>query len=241
MTSHEQDDQNRPSTAPHGQQYGGEQYGSPPQYGQPYGGQPQYGAQPPYGQQPAPYGQQPAPYGQQYGSQPTGYGSGYPSPGYGQYGQAEVTARPPAVTVAAVLGFVFGAFGVLVTLAFLVLGAVSGGATGDLEAAIPGFGSLAGAFAGVLIVLGLLALAWTVVMIWGSVRALTGRSRVMLIVGGSISIATTGIGFLGGLGDENTTAGGAFVSFLFFVAAIAIVVLLCLRSSAGFFEARRGR
>jgi hypothetical protein len=239
MTSHEQDDQNRPPTAPQGQQYGGAQYGSPspygaqPQYGQQYGGQPQYGAQPPYGQQPAPYGQQ-------YG-QPTGYGSGYPSPGYEQYGQVAVSPRPPAVTVAAVLGFVFAAFGVLVTLAFLVLGAMSGGASGDLEAALPGFGSVAGAFAGVLVVLGLLALAWTVVMIWGSVRALTGRSRVMLIVGGSISIATTGIGFLGGLGDENTTAGGAFVSFLFFVAAIAIVVLLCVRSSAAYFEARRVR
>jgi hypothetical protein len=232
MTSHEQDDQNRPPPAPPGQPYGGTPYGSPPQYG----AQPQYGQQ--YGGQPQ-YGQQPAQYGQQYGAQPTGYG--YPSPGYEQYGHVAVSARPPAVTVAAVLGFVFAAFGVLVTLAFLVLGAMSGGASGDLEAALPGFGSVAGAFAGVLVVLGLLALAWTVVMIWGSVRALTGRSRVMLIVGGSISIATTGIGFLGGLGDENTTAGGAFVSFLFFVAAIAIVVLLCVRSSAGYFEARRVR
>ena len=238
MTSHEQDDQNRPPTPPYGQQYGTPSpYGQePPPYGQQYGAQPQYGQPAPYGQQPAQYGQE---YGQQYGTPPTGYGSGYPSPGYDPYGQGAAPVRPTAVTVAAVLGFVFGAFGVLVTLAFLVFGAVSGGASGELEEAIPGFGSVAGAFAGVLIVLGLLALAWTVVMIWGSVRALSGRSRVMLVVGGSIAIATTGIGFLGGLGDENTTAGGAFVSFLFFVAAIAIVVLLCIRASVRFFQSRR--
>jgi hypothetical protein len=76
-------------------------------------------------------------------------------------------------------------------------------------------------------------------MIWGSVQALSGRSRVLLLVGGSISVATTAIGFLGGLSDESTTAGGAFVSFLFLVAAVAIVVLLCLRPSAQFFAARR--
>ena len=250
MTSYEKDDQNRPATAPYGQQPGGEPQGTPPQYGQEYGTQPQYGQQ--YAQQPDPYGQHygqqygqpPDPYGQQYGQQPTQYGQqyaaqpAYGSPGYGPYGNA-VPARPAPVTVAAVLGFIFGAFGVLVTVAFLFLGAVSGGAAGDLDEAIPGFGSFAGAFAGIVIVLGLLALAWTVVMIWGSVRALTGRSRVPLVVGGSISIATTGIAFLGGLGDENTTAGGAFVSFLFLAGAIAIVALLCVRSAAQFFAAHR--
>jgi hypothetical protein len=241
MSSHDPDDPNRPPTAPYGQQYGGDQYGSQqPSYGQQYGAQPQYDQQPaPYGQQPGPYGQQYGqPYGQQYGTQPAGYGPGYPSPGYDPYGQG-APARPTAVTVAAVLGFVFGAFGVLTTLALLVLGAVSGGASGDLDEAIPGFGSVAGAFAGVLVVLGLLALAWTVVMIWGSVRALKGRSRVLLLVGGSIAVATTAIGFLGGLADENTTAGGSFVSFLFFAGAVAIVVLLCLRASVRFFESRR--
>lgn len=232
MTSNEQNDPTRPPTAPYGQQYGGEQYGSQPQYGQ------QYAQQPQYGQQPAPYGQQPAQYGQQYGTTPAEYGSAYP-PGYGQYGTAPAQARPAGVTVAAVLGFVLGAFGVLVTLAFLFLGVVSGGAAGELEEAIPGFGSFAGAFAGVVIVLGLLALAWTVAMIWGSVRALSGRSRVLLLVGASISVVTTGIGFLSGLADDNTTAGGAFVSFLFFAAAVAIVVLLCVRPAAQFFEARR--
>lgn len=252
------------------QQYGSQQYGSPqpgqqPGYGQPQYGQ-QYGAQPQYGQQqygsPSDYGQQqygqqyggsygqygsagqpPASYGE-YGQQPAQYGGyGYPATGgYGPYGESAVPAKPAPVTIAAVLGFIFAALGVLVTLGFVFVGALAGGAaSGDLEEAIPGFSSVAGAIGGVLLVIGLLALAWTVIMIWGSVRALSGRSRVMLLVGGSIAIFVTGLGFFGGLGDENTTAGGVVLSLIVFAAAVAVVVLLCLRSSAAFFAAHRER
>lgn len=205
------------------QPYGQEQY-APQQYGSPQYEQPQYPAQQ-YGQQ-----QYPA---QQYGQQPYGQD-------YGQYGSA-VPARPGGVTIAAVFGFIFGAFGVLATLAFLVLGAISGGAAGSLEDAIPGFGGFAGALAGALIVIGVLALAWTVVMILGSVRALSGRSRVLLIVGASISILTTGLSFFGSLADENSTAGGIIVSLIFFAMAIAIVVLLSMKPAADFFAAHRAR
>jgi hypothetical protein len=237
------------------QQYGqgyGEQppYGSQPQYGQQYGsqpqyGQPQYGSAPQYGQeQYASPGQTPAQYGG-YGQQPAQYGSyGYPATGggYGQYGESAAPAKPAPVTIAAVLGIIFAALGVLVTLGFIFVGAVAGGAaSADLEEAIPGFSSVAGALSGVFIVLGLLALAWTVIMIWGSIRALSGRSRVMLIVGGSIAIFATGLTFFASLGDENTTAGGVIVSLLFFLASIAIVVLLCIRSAATYFAAHRAR
>jgi len=235
------------------QQYGQEQsqYGQESQYGQSQYGQ-QYGSQPQYGQQPGssygeqPYGQSaqtPAQYGG-YGQQPAQYG-GYQQPaqyGYGQYGESAVPAKPAAVTIAAVLGFIFGALGVLATLGLIFVGALAGGAaSGDFEDSIPGFSSVFGAFAGILIVIGLLALAWTIVMIWGSIRALSGKSRVLLIVGGSIAIFTTGLSFFGSLGDENSTAGGVIVSLLFFIAAIAIVVLLCLKSSAAFFAAHRAR
>ena len=54
------------------------------------------------------YGQQPA-----YGQQP-GYGAVRAA--YGQYGASAVPARPPHVITAAVLGFIFGALGVLVSL-----------------------------------------------------------------------------------------------------------------------------
>ena len=214
------------------QQYGQQQYGEPQQHGTSYGQQ-QNPAQ--YGQ----YGQQPAQYGSYgYPAPPGGYGSG----GYGQYGESLVPVKPTAVTIAAVLGFIFGAFGVLATLAFLAIGALAGGAaSADLEQSIPGFSSVFGAAAGIFLVIGLLALAWTVVMIWGSIRALSGRSRVLLIVGGSVAIFTTGLSFFGSLGDESQGAGSVLFSLLFFAAAIAIVVLLCLRSSAQFFAAHRAR
>jgi hypothetical protein len=78
-----------------------------------------------------------------------------------------------------------------------------------------------------------------VVMIWGSVWALTGRSRVMLIVGGSIAVFFTGLGFIGNVGSSTSTAGGVITSLLFFVAAIAIVVLLSLRKAGQYFAAAR--
>ncbi len=220
------------------------QYGQPQQpYGQSYGqpqqyGQAQYGQPGGYGQQPgqtAPYGQQPG-YPQQYGQQ-------YPQhAGYGQYGHSAVPARPGGVITAAVLGFIFGALGVIVSIGLLAAGAVFSGASGDLDSAIPGFGGLAGAFGGAFIVFGLLALIWTVVMIWGSAWALTGRSRVMLLVGGAIALAFTLFGFLGSLGDaENSGVGGILFSLLFFLAALAIVVLLSMKPAANFFAAHRAR
>ncbi len=239
----------------YGQQptYGQEGYGQQPTYGQEgYGQQPTYGQQPAYGQEGygQQYGQQPA-YGDQYatsgqpaayGQQPAqyGYGQGYPA-GYTSYGDTGVPAKPTGVTIAAVLGFVFGAFGVIVTLGAILVGAVAGGASDELENSIPGFGAVAGAAAGIFIVLGLLALAWTVVMIMGSVRALSGRSRVLLLVGGSIAVFFTGLSFFGGLADDASTAGGVIFSLILFAAAIAIVVLLSMKPAAQFFAAHRAR
>jgi hypothetical protein len=225
------------SDSPYGQGAGGGQpYGAP---ADPYGQQPQYGQQPPqYGQQPA-YGQQygaPAPYGDQYGQQPQ-----YGQPGYGQYGASAVPAKPPHVIIAAVLGFIFGAIGVLLSLGSIIVGALASGAADSADEEIPGFGALAGAVGGVLIVVGLLALVWTVVMIWGSVWALSGRSRVMLLVGGSIGLAFTLIGFLGSVGDNNTSGGGIVVNLLFLLGAVAIVVLLSMPPAAQFFAAHRAR
>jgi hypothetical protein len=240
------DDPGRPDTpygqgAGSGQPYGSasEPYGQPPAYGQPQYGQPQPG-QPAYGQPPA-YAQQqqygtPSPYGAQYGQQPA-----YGQPGYGQYGTSAVPARPPHVIIAAVLGFIFGAFGVLISLFAVIAGAFASGVSGRADEEIPGLGAVAGAVGGVLIVVGLLALAWTVVTIWGSVWALRGRSRVMLLVAGSIALAFTLIGFLGSVSDNSSNGGGIVVQLLFLLAALAIVVLLCLRPAADFFAAHRAR
>jgi hypothetical protein len=257
----------QPQTPPSGgqEQYGQQQYGQQP-YGQPQYGQPQYGqpgqaqpdyaqpgqAQPDYGQ-PA-YGQ--TPYGQPSYGQPA-YGGQYGQPaygapaGYGQYGYSAVPARPGGVVTAAVLGFVFAAFGVLATLAVFVGGAALVGLAGAFESTEDPFaGELAGdAAAGIgvgIVVVGLICLAWTVLMVWGSVWALTGRSRVLLLVGGSIAVLVTLLGVLGSLADsgagttsENTV--GVVLSLLFLAAAVALVVLLSLRSATQFFAAHRAR
>jgi hypothetical protein len=213
-----------------GQPYGQtEQYGQPPQYGQAqqYGPGPQYGG---YGQ-PQQYGQyQPSPYGQ-YGApqQPTGYG----------YGQPPAVARPGGVITAAVLGLVLGAFGVLVSLLLVIVGAVAAGGASGLDDEIPGFGAVSGAVAGVLLALGLLAVAWTVVMIWGSIWALTGRSRVLLIVAGSIATAATGVMLIGSLSDGD--GGGIVFALLLFAASVATVVLPSLSSAGQFYAAHRQR
>ncbi len=236
-------------SSPYGQQaeqYGqqAEQYGQQAeQYGQQQYGQQQYGTQP-YGQQayPQQYGQ--PGYPQQYGQQgydAQQYGQ-YGTQQYGQYGQGAVPAKPGGVVTAAVLGFVFGAIGVLVSLLLIFAGAVASGAGGGLDEEIPGFGAVAGAVGGVILVFGLLVLVWTVLTIWGSVWALTGRSRVLLIVAGSIALAFTGLGLVGNLADAgNAGAGGIITSLLFFLGALAIVVLLSLKPAAAFFAAHRAR
>ena len=78
-------------------------------------------------------------------------------------------------------------------------------------------------------------------MILGSVWALSGRSRVLLIVMGSISIATTGFSFFGSLGNNSSNAGGIVVALIFFAMSIAIVVLLARPDAAQFFAASRMR
>jgi hypothetical protein len=224
MTEHQND--------PYGQQPHGQQ----PQYGQqPYGQQPQYGQQPEYGQ--PQYGQQPAPYGQQYGAQ--NYPQNYAQYGPGVGGRPD---RPGGVMTAAVLGFIWGALGVLVTIGFIVGGAFFGGSANDADNAIPGLGSAFGAAAGVLFVFGLLALAWTVVMIWGSVWAVKGRSRVLLIVGGSISIATTAIYFFAAIGNASDAgAGSVILSLVLLIGSILIVVLLSNGAAAQYFGASRAQ
>jgi hypothetical protein len=258
-------DPGRPD-APYGQPqgesgYGQQQYGQQPPYGQPEPGQqppygqpqysqpepgqqPAYGQPPAYGQQPG-YGQQPAygesQYGQQQYGTPAPYGAQYgQQPAYGQYGGG-TPSRPGHVVTAAVLGFILGAFGVLASIVLFVGGAfvTGGGAAGNDE--IPGLGAVGGAIGGALIVIGLLALVWTVVIIWGSVWALSGRSRVMLLVAGSIALALTLIGFFGSIGDSSTNGGGVFFQLIFVVASAAIVVLLSLKPAADFFAAHRAR
>ena len=225
----ENQDQGRPQESPYGegstssQQYGQSPAGQSQQYGGQQYGQQQYG-QPQYGQQ-------------QYGQQ-----SGYPQQ-YGDYGTTAAPAKPAHVIVAAILGFIFSAFGVLATLGFLLGGAALNSlfdslATQNADVARAG----AGVVTGIFVFFGVLALIWTVLMIWGSVWALTGRSRVMLLVGGSIETACMLFGLLAAISDAGNSGASSLIIFLvFFLAALAIVVLLSLRPAAQFFAAHRAR
>jgi hypothetical protein len=253
------DDQGRSESTPESgstPQYGQPQYGQPqygrPEHGQPQYGQPQYGqsehgqgqyGRPSYGQQH--YGQQqhgqqyqaPGAYGGQYGQQPA-YGQQYgQAPTYGQYGPGQ-PAKPGTVITAAVLGLVFGALGVIFTLLAFVAGSAASSVFGSLS----GDDEAASGILAVVVVLALLIGAWTVVTIWGAVWALNGRSRVLLIVAGSIAIAFTLLGFLSAVADaSNSGTGGIVWSLLLFVAAVAMVVLLSMKPSADFFAAHRAR
>ncbi len=241
MSTH--DDEPRPGAAPPAGQPA-PQYGQQPWYGA--GGQsgyPQYG-QPQYGQ--------PGGYGQYAPQGPYGQYSQGPYGPYGPYGPSPVPERPTPVVVASVLGFVFGALGALTALAFLLGGALLGTVLEDVIASDP---TLADVDAGEIgevtdvalafaIGAGIAALVWTVLMIWGSVRALTGRSRVLLLVGGGIAVAMTAlllVSILAGLSTGEVGGGGVLFALVPFLGAVAVVVLLCLRPAAQFYAAHRAR
>ena len=184
-------------------------------------------------------------YGPQYG-RPAPYQPYTPPNPYGGYAGAAVPARPGPVILSAVLGIVYGALGVLVGAVLVIVGVAATSAGNGADSSIPGLGRLAGAVGGIVLAVGVLALVWAALMIWGAAWALTGRSRVLLIVGGSISIAATGIALLGSLGyrsDTSTNNGplGLLLSLLFFVGALAIVLLVSLRPAAHFYAAHRAR
>ena len=229
------------------QQYGGQQYG-----GQQYGSQP-YGTQP-YSQ--TGYGQ--TRYGQQYGTQPYGpqHHGPFPAQQHGQqfgphgwYGPAAYLARPGSVVTAAVLAFAYGACGLMMCVLLLAGGTFFGDLADAVQQADPTVGDVgsdevAAARLG-LMVRGLVALAWTVLMVWGGALALRGRSRVLLLVGAATSVAVTGSFFVFGLvgvaagPEEPGQAGGILFFLVVFLGTVAMLVLLCLRSAARFFAAHR--
>jgi hypothetical protein len=241
----------RTETAPHGQVPHGQPpyeqvpYGQPP-YGQAPYGQPPHG-QPPYGQ--APYGQPPfgqPPYGQQFAAGP--YGP--PSP-YGPYGPPSAPGRPGTVIAAAVLGLLYGALGLLVTLVLVAFGALVDDVVDAIATSDPSLddsldpAAVDSVRAG-LVVVGVLALAWAVVMVWGSFLALRGRSRVLLLVGTSIAIAVTGaLALFGGIAaatePDSGGAAGIVLFLLLFLGTVGTLVLLVVRPSGTYFAEHRRR
>lgn len=175
--------------------------------------------------------QQPG-YGQQPGGPPAyGQQSGY-APQYG-YGGGAPPSRPGGVTAAAVLGFILGGLATVGAIFFVGSSALIGVDDGG--------SGLAGALSGIIIVLALIFLVIAVIMIWGSVLALKGRSRVLLIVGASLLTAFGLISFFSSLGNSGTDAGGIVSPLIGLVMSILIIVLLSVGAASQYFAALRAR
>lgn len=198
-----------------------------------------------------PSGSGPSGYGPSGHGQPNPYLPAYPQP----YGEAP--AKPGTVVTAAVFGFILGACGVLVTIGFFFGATVAQtffdalGSSGELSPGeSAGLDAGQDVFTGVFVVIGILALAWTVLTFWGSVWALTGRSRVILLVTASIGIALTGISLLFILvvlgqapsgTDFSDATGSVLVQVAAFLVTLLTVVLLSVSSASRFFAAHRAR
>jgi hypothetical protein len=225
MSTHEDDQGSgagafgRPRGGPEPSPSSGQQY-PPPEYGEVQYGQADYG-QPQF--PPPVYGQQ------QYTP------GSYVPPGAPPYGQPVTAPRPGGVVTAAVLGFLFGAVGIILSFAAIVLGAVATGTSGAADSSLPVVGAVGGAIIGI----GILALIWTVVMIWGSVWALTGRSRVLLLTGGCIALVFTLLGLFGNLANSGGGGSSIVSSVVFLAAAALIVVLLLAKDAAAFYASHR--
>lgn len=216
-------------------------YGQPGQPGQ-QSGYGQFDQQSGYNQPPAASGYgtgYDAGYGQSSG--PAGnypaYAQNYGAPAYAQnyaYGGGQPPSRPGIVITAAVLGFVVGALAVIAAIALF-----AGGST--LVGVDDGGTGLAGSFVGILVFLGVLVLAIAVIMIWGSVLAVTGRSRVLLIVGSSILTALALISLLGALGSDQSDSSGVISALVLLVISVATLVLISLSPSGQYFAAVRAR
>jgi hypothetical protein len=223
-----------PPYNPYGQQYGGQQYGSPPQYGQaaPYGQQ-----QPGYGQQQNPYG------GQPYGNSSYGYTN---QPAYNPYGSPSYPAgldeggvggvpRPATVTVALVLLILSALpFLLVAVLAATLLNAadlppeiysdpriIAQGITPEL---LVRFATVFGIFIAVL----------ALVYILFAVQAFRGRNWARIMV----AVMTTGFTLLlllGLFGGTTGDTGGVVFMLIILAASVGGTVLLFLPASARYF------
>jgi len=194
-----------------------------------YPDQPQSGWPGPHSNQPyqqpnqpyQPQGQYPSP-GQGYPPQgqyaPPGHGypppgQGYPPPGV-QFGQV---GRPGSVTSAAVVAFIMAAFDALALVLLLGLASNAGG--------------------GIVYAIAILNGIFAVVMVWGGVMALTGKSGQIL---GFAAIALIVVN-VGSTVWVLSQGGGAATGFLGIILPAVVVALLRQQNSKDFFAANGGK
>jgi len=148
---------------------------------------------------------------------------------------AGVMPRPGLVTGAAITMIVIGALILLLGLFFLIAGAFVGGAAKQLNDSTPGFGGMAGAFAGVIIVVAVILLAFGILDIVAGANVLGGRSWARIT--GIVVAAILGLLSLPGLfGGGNNNGGGIVVSVI--VVAANAFIIWALATTGGWFATR---
>ncbi len=106
----------------------------------------------------------------------------------------------------------------------IIMGASSSGGAMGFALAATGVG-------GLLVALGLVVLLLAVLLIWGGIWAVTGRSYLLLLITASIFGALSLLVLIGGLSDN----GNPVASIVGLLACAAIVVLLAGQPSRSWF------
>lgn len=155
-------------------------------------------------------------------------------PQYAPYATPMGPPRPGMVTGAGITMIVLGALIVLLGLFALIAAAFVGGAANAINVQTPGFGNIAGAVAGVIIVFALILLAMGILDIVAGANVLGGRAwaRITGIVV-AVILALFGLGSVAGNGSGN---GGGVVGILMLIANIFII--WALATTGGWFAAR---
>jgi hypothetical protein len=132
---------------------------------------------------------------------------------------------------------VLGALIVLFGLFALLASALVGGAANQLNIETPGFTGMAGAFAGVILIFGLILLAFGILDIIAGANVLGGRSwaRITGIVVAAILGLLALPGLFGG-GNANNGGGGIVVSLI--MVAANVFIIWALATTGSWFAAR---
>lgn len=165
---------------------------------------------------------------------------------------AVVVERPGRVTAASIILIVLGALGLLIGLLVLLGGAMFAGAAGDpsVQAEIPGFpAGAAGALGGVIIVVAVVILAWSILEILSGAKALGGRNwaRITGIVLSVLALLLFVLGLVTSLtapapaaveGAEAAGPVGMVINLV--IAAAYAFVIWAYATSGRWFAARSG-
>ncbi len=173
-------------------------------------------SQPPVGPDP---NQQPGyqqPYGSASGQQP-GYQQPYSSAPEQQpgYGAPAASKRPTGVTVAAVLAFVSGGLNVLGGLLLLLGSSVA---------------EDAGISSGLVVVFGLIGLAFGAALIWGGLQAMGGKDQRILVATAGAAILLQVVNWI--------LVGFTPASLISLILPVAIIALLMQQQSKQWFQSK---